>query len=142
MVRARVWRLRLFGLLALQAGIAAAIAWFVAYRFLGNSSPLFAPTTAVGIVAAAMGTRLRRTIELLAGLILGLAVVDTLMPLFGIGPWQTGVVVVLAIVVAICSRAVAHCSPRPAVPRCSSPPWSRRCVNCPSPASSTPRSGG
>ncbi|MET8353449.1 FUSC family protein [Micromonospora sp. NPDC005206] len=79
MVRARVWRLRLFGLLALQAGIAAAIAWFVAYRFLGNSSPLFAPTTAVGIVAAAMGTRLRRTIELLAGLILGLAVGDTLI---------------------------------------------------------------
>ncbi|WP_410813196.1 FUSC family protein [Micromonospora sp. 067-2] len=100
-LRARVWRLRLFGLLALQAGIAAAIAWFVAYRFLGNTSPVFAPTTAVGIVAASMGTRLRRTIELLAGVVLGLAVGDTLMPLFGIGPWQTGVVVVLAIIVAI-----------------------------------------
>ncbi|MGQ5265129.1 FUSC family protein [Micromonospora sp. ZYX-F-536] len=101
LLRARAWRLRLFGLLAVQAGIAAAIAWFVAYQFLGNSSPTFAPTTAVGIVAASMGSRLRRTVELLAGVVLGLAVGDTLMPLFGIGPWQTGVVVVLAIIVAI-----------------------------------------
>ncbi|WP_435204549.1 FUSC family protein [Micromonospora sp. bgisy143] len=100
-LRSRAWRIRLFGLLAVQAGIAAAIAWFVAYQFLGNPSPVLAPTTAVGIVAASMGSRLRRTIELLAGVTLGLAVGDTLMPFFGIGPWQTGVVVVLAIGVAI-----------------------------------------
>ncbi|MGC4768674.1 hypothetical protein ACLQ25_06750 [Micromonospora sp. DT44] len=31
-LRTRAWRLRLFGLLAVQAGIAAAIAWFVAYQ--------------------------------------------------------------------------------------------------------------
>jgi uncharacterized membrane protein YgaE (UPF0421/DUF939 family) len=100
-VRARAWRLRLFGLLAVQAGIAAALAWFVGYQFLDNPSPVLAPTTAVGIVAASMGSRLRRTVELLAGVVLGLAVGDTLMPLFGIGAWQTGAVVVLAIVVAI-----------------------------------------
>jgi uncharacterized membrane protein YgaE (UPF0421/DUF939 family) len=100
-VRVRAWRLRLFGLLAVQAGVAAAIAWFVVYQFLGNPAPVLAPTTAVGIVAAAMGTRLRRTVELLVGVVLGLAVGDTLMPLFGIGAWQTGVVVVLAIIVAI-----------------------------------------
>ncbi|MBQ0900553.1 aromatic acid exporter family protein [Micromonospora sp. U21] len=104
-VRARAWRLRLFGLLAVQAGIAAALAWFVGYQFLDNPSPVLAPTTAVGtavgIVAASMGSRLRRTVELLAGVVLGLAVADTLVPLFGIGAWQTGAVVVLAIVVAI-----------------------------------------
>ncbi|MEU0550783.1 FUSC family protein [Micromonospora sp. NPDC005979] len=85
----------------MQAGIAAAIAWFVGYQFLDNPSPVLAPTTAVGIVAASMGSRLRRTIELLVGVTLGLAIGDTLMPFFGIGPWQTGVVVVLAVVVAI-----------------------------------------
>ncbi|WP_433118390.1 FUSC family protein [Micromonospora sp. CA-246542] len=100
-LRSRAWRLRLFGLLAVQAGIAAAIAWFVAYQFLDNPSPVLAPTTAVGIVAASMGSRLRRTIELLVGVTLGLAVGDVLMPFFGIGFWQTGVVVVLAIGVAI-----------------------------------------
>ena len=100
-LRVRAWRLRLFGLLAVQAGIAASIAWFVGYQFLGNPVPVLAPTTAVGIVAASMGTRLRRTVELLVGVVLGLAVGDTLMPLFGIGPWQTGVVVVLAIIVAV-----------------------------------------
>ncbi|MFF4881119.1 aromatic acid exporter family protein [Micromonospora sp. NPDC000668] len=100
-LRSRAWRLRLYGLLALQAGVAATIAWFVAYEFLDNASPVVAPTTAVGIVAAAMGSRLRRTVELLIGVVLGLAVGDTLMPLFGIGPWQTGVVVVLAIIVAV-----------------------------------------
>ncbi|MEU7949010.1 FUSC family protein [Micromonospora taraxaci] len=100
-VRSRAWRLRLYGLLAVQAGIAASLAWFVGYQFLDNPAPVFAPTTAVGIVAASMGSRLRRTIELLVGVVLGLAVGDTLMPLFGIGAWQTGVVVVLAILVAV-----------------------------------------
>ena len=100
-VGARAWRFRLYGLLAVQAGVAATIAWFVGYQFLDNPAPVLAPTTAVGIVAAAMGSRLRRTIELLVGVVLGLAVGDALMPLFGIGAWQTGVVVVLAIIVAI-----------------------------------------
>ncbi|MGW0215076.1 FUSC family protein [Micromonospora chokoriensis] len=100
-VRSRAWRLRLNGLLAVQAGVAASLAWFVGYQFLDNPAPVFAPTTAVGIVAASMGSRLRRTIELLVGVVLGLAVGDTLMPLFGIGAWQTGVVVVLAIIVAL-----------------------------------------
>ena len=48
-----------------------------------------------------MGTRLRRTVELLVGVVLGLAVGDALMSMFGIGPWQTGLVVVLAIIVAV-----------------------------------------
>ncbi|WP_372494935.1 FUSC family protein [Micromonospora salmantinae] len=100
-LRSRAWRFRLFGLLAVQAGVAATIAWFVGAQVLDNPTPVLAPTTAVGIVAAAMGTRLRRTIELLVGVVLGLAVGDALMPLFGIGAWQTGLVVVLAIIVAI-----------------------------------------
>ncbi|MEU8153710.1 FUSC family protein [Micromonospora sp. NPDC048986] len=100
-LRTRTWRLRLYGLLAVQAGVAATIAWFVGYQFLDNPAPVLAPTTAVGIVAASMGTRLRRTIELLVGVVLGLAAGDALMPLFGIGAWQTGLVVVLAIIVAI-----------------------------------------
>ncbi|MCG5469551.1 FUSC family protein [Micromonospora sp. LAH09] len=100
-LRTRAWRVRLFGLLAVQAGVAASLAWFVGAQFLDNPAPVLAPTTAVGIVAASMGTRLRRTVELLVGVILGLAVGDTLMPLFGIGAWQTGVVVVLAIIVAV-----------------------------------------
>ncbi|MCG5437400.1 FUSC family protein [Micromonospora foliorum] len=100
-VLSRAWRFRLYGLLAVQAGVAATIAWFVGYQFLDNPTPVLAPTTAVGIVAASMGSRLRRTIELLVGVVLGLAVGDAVMPLFGIGPWQTGLVVVLAIIVAI-----------------------------------------
>ncbi|MFF0256357.1 aromatic acid exporter family protein [Micromonospora zamorensis] len=100
-VGARVWRFRLFGLLAVQAGVAASLAWFVGAEFLDNPSPVLAPTTAVGIVAASMGTRLRRTVELLVGVVLGLAVGDALMSMFGIGPWQTGLVVVLAIIVAV-----------------------------------------
>ncbi|MEK8107724.1 hypothetical protein NKG94_26790 [Micromonospora sp. M12] len=89
-----------------------------------------------------MGSRLRRTVELLVGVVLGLAVGDALMPLFGIGAWQTGVVVVLAIIVAILLKGGDHCSPRPAALRCSSPPWNRPCGICPFLASSTPRSAG
>ncbi|MET8230371.1 FUSC family protein [Micromonospora sp. NPDC005298] len=100
-LRIRAWRVRLFGLLAVQAGVAAAITWFVSFHFLHNPTPILAPTTAVGIVAASMGSRVRRTLELLAGITLGLAAGDLLMPFFGVGPWQTGVVVGLAIIVAV-----------------------------------------
>ncbi|WP_422735734.1 FUSC family protein [Micromonospora sp. WMMD729] len=99
--RLRLRQLEIIGLIALQAGLAAALAWWLAHDLLGNPNPVFAPTAAVGTIAAAIGQRTRRTVELLVGVGLGIAIGDGLVLLIGAGAWQTGVIVTLAIAVAL-----------------------------------------
>ncbi|WP_238432702.1 FUSC family protein [Micromonospora tarensis] len=93
--------MEIIGLIALQAGLAAALAWWLAHDLLGNPNPVFAPTAAVGTIAAAIGQRTRRTVELLVGVGLGVAIGDGLVLLIGTGAWQTGVIVALAIGIAL-----------------------------------------
>ncbi|WP_426503130.1 FUSC family protein [Dactylosporangium sp. McL0621] len=69
----------------------------VAHRLFGVAMPVFAPTAAVGTIVAALGQRARRTAELLAGVAGGILVSDALLWLIGFGPWQTGLVVMLAV---------------------------------------------
>ncbi|MEH1101780.1 FUSC family protein [Micromonospora sp. CPCC 205561] len=97
-------RLQTHLLLAVQAGLAAALAWVAAREVLGNQDSTFAPAAAVGVIAAAIGNRTRRTVELIAGVVLGIAVGDVLIGLLGTGAWQTGVIVFLAIAVAVLFR--------------------------------------
>jgi uncharacterized membrane protein YgaE (UPF0421/DUF939 family) len=87
--------------LALQAGLAAALAWFAAYELLGNPDPVFAPISAVGTLASSVGRRFRRTVELIFGVALGVGVGDALIYVLGTGPWQLGLIVTLAIVTAL-----------------------------------------
>lgn len=91
-------------LIAVQAGLAAALAWVVARELLGNREPTFAPLAAVGVIGSALGNRTRRTAELVIGVLLGLLVGDLLIGLVGTGPWQAGVVVFLAIAAAVIAR--------------------------------------
>jgi uncharacterized membrane protein YgaE (UPF0421/DUF939 family) len=86
--------------LAIQAGVGAAIAWFIAHELIGRPSPFFAPIAAVITLASSVGQRLRRTTELVIGVALGIGVGDTLILLIGSGPWQIGLIVILAILVA------------------------------------------
>ncbi|WP_422769686.1 FUSC family protein [Plantactinospora sp. WMMC1484] len=88
-------------LIAVQAGLAAALSWWIAHNLLANPNPVFAPTAAVGTIVAALGQRTRRTFELLLGIGIGIAVGDALIYFLGSGPWQTGVIVALAIGVAL-----------------------------------------
>ncbi|MEV4490266.1 FUSC family protein [Micromonospora coxensis] len=97
-------RLRTYFLVAVQAGLAAGLSWFVASSLLHNPQPLFAPAAAVGTIAAAIGNRIRRTAELLAGVSLGVLAGDLIIEVIGAGPWQTGLVVALAISVAVVFR--------------------------------------
>ncbi|MFI6243184.1 aromatic acid exporter family protein [Micromonospora sp. NPDC050795] len=96
--------MRTYLIVGFQAGVAAALAWLVAREVLGNPEPTFAPAAAVGVIAASLGTRARRTLELVGGVVLGIAVGDLLISLFGTGPWQVGVIVFLAITAAIVVR--------------------------------------
>nr|WP_277351242.1 FUSC family protein [Micromonospora sp. HNM0581] len=91
----------MYAILAVQAGVAAAVAWTLAHELLGHPSPVFAPSAAVGTIAAAIGRRARRTLELLVGVLAGLLVGDALIMVIGTGPWQIGTVVTLAILFAL-----------------------------------------
>ncbi|MEV4822742.1 FUSC family protein [Micromonospora sp. NPDC049274] len=108
-LRARLWgtlrdrgrRVRGIGGLALQAGLAAALSWLVVRQVLHVSQPVFAPISAVSTLAASVGQRLRRTVELIIGVTVGVLVGDLLLTVTGTGWWQLALIVVLAILVAL-----------------------------------------
>lgn len=87
--------------LALQAGLAAGLAWVASADLVGNPEPVFAPISAIGTVASSVGQRLRRTVELIIGVAVGIGVGDFLVVVAGSGPWQLGLIVTLSIVVTI-----------------------------------------
>ena len=84
-----------------QCGLAATLAWGLAHEVAGRPAPVFAPSAAVGTIVAALGQRARRTAELILGVGLGLLISDLLLRFLGFGAWQIGVVVALAIAVAL-----------------------------------------
>ncbi|WP_262281873.1 FUSC family protein [Micromonospora sp. MA102] len=99
--RLRLRQLEVTIVIAVQAGLAAALAALLAQRLLGPGAHVFAPAAAVGTIATAIGQRARRTFELLVGVGLGIVVGDVLRDLLGSGSWQTGLVVTLAIATAL-----------------------------------------
>ncbi|MER5335038.1 FUSC family protein [Micromonospora sp. NPDC002717] len=101
----RLHRVRMAWGLAVQAGLAAGLSWWAAHNLLGNPEPVFAPISAVGTLAASVGQRLRRTVELIVGVAIGVAVGDFLIYLVGTGAWQLGLVVTGSIVLTIFAGA-------------------------------------
>ncbi|WP_446215086.1 FUSC family protein [Micromonospora sp. IBHARD004] len=99
--RIRLRQLEVTIVIAVQAGLAAALAALVAQHLLGPGAHVFAPAAAVGTIATALGQRARRTFELLVGVGLGIVVGDLLRFVLGSGPWQTGLVVAIAIATAL-----------------------------------------
>ncbi|GAA4578229.1 hypothetical protein GCM10023176_53680 [Micromonospora coerulea] len=99
--RLRLRQLEVTLVIAVQSGLAAALAALLAQRTLGPGAHVFAPAAAVGTIATAIGQRARRTFELLAGVGLGIVIGDVLRFLLGPGPWQTGLIVALAIATAL-----------------------------------------
>jgi uncharacterized membrane protein YgaE (UPF0421/DUF939 family) len=93
-VRVNVW-------LVGQTGVAAALAWLVATDLFHHQQAFFAPIAAVVTLAVSVGQRLRRAVELVLGVALGIAVGDLLIYWIGTGAWQIGLAVILAIVAAI-----------------------------------------
>ena len=58
---------------AVQAAIAAALAWWIAHHLLGHSQPFFAPIAAVLALSTSYTMRSRRALQMLAGVLLGIA---------------------------------------------------------------------
>ena len=85
----------------LQTAVAACAAWFLAVLILGVDRPTFAPIAAVICLGLAVGERARRAIELTFGVAFGVAIADFLVSVVGVGALQAGLVVALAMAVAV-----------------------------------------
>jgi uncharacterized membrane protein YgaE (UPF0421/DUF939 family) len=94
-------RLRTSALPILQCGIAAGGAWLVAHDLVGHAQPFFAPIAAVISLGVSLANRLRRAVELVVGVSLGVLVGDLLIAAIGNGWWQIALVVALAVAVAV-----------------------------------------
>jgi hypothetical protein len=88
-LRGRMWPI-------LQTAASAVAAWYLALALLGSEQPLFAPVAAVIALGATVGQRGQRAFELVGGVILGIRVADLIVAAIGTGPWQAGVMIVLA----------------------------------------------
>ena len=93
-LRARAWPI-------LQTALSAVAAWYLAKLILPVEQPVFASIAAVIAVGATYGQRRQRAIELIGGVVLGIGVADLLVTAIGSGPLQLGVMVVLAMSVAV-----------------------------------------
>lgn len=100
-MRERLRGVRLTAVLAVQCGVSAGLSWFVARDVLGHPAPFFAPISAVLLLVAGAGQRLRRAVEMVLGVALGIAVGDALIILVGVGPVQIAAVVTLAILTTV-----------------------------------------
>lgn len=97
----RLRRLRYALLPILQCGISAGLAWYVAHDLIGNQRPFFAPIAAALALGIGMGKRLRRSVELVGGVTLGVGMGGVLISQIGSGAWQISLVVVIAMSVAV-----------------------------------------
>ena len=93
-LRARAWPI-------LQTAVAAVAAWYLAKLVLSEDQPVFASIAAVIALGATYGQRPERAVELIGGVVLGIAVADLLIAAIGSGPLQLGLLVVLAMGAAV-----------------------------------------
>ncbi|MFD1815327.1 FUSC family protein [Rhodococcus gannanensis] len=99
--RASRTRLRASALPIAQCALAAGLAWFVANDLLHHNDPFFAPIAAVVSLGMSFGGRLRRALELMVGVTVGIGVGDLLISWIGTGAWQIVLVVALAMATAV-----------------------------------------
>ncbi|MFF0493819.1 FUSC family protein [Nocardia sp. NPDC003482] len=84
-----------------QCAVGAAISWFVAHRLIGHPQPFFAPMAAIISIGVSFGARLRRSVELVAGVAVGIGIGDLFISRVGTGPWQIALVVAVAMGIAV-----------------------------------------
>jgi uncharacterized membrane protein YgaE (UPF0421/DUF939 family) len=93
-LRSRSWQIA-------QCAVAAALSWLVATELVGHERPFFAPVAAVIALGISYGDRVRRVLEVVTGVAVGVAVGDLFVGLVGTGWWQIALVVATAMVLAV-----------------------------------------
>jgi uncharacterized membrane protein YgaE (UPF0421/DUF939 family) len=94
-------RLRGRMLAIVQTAAAGVVAWYLAVLLLPDPRPAFASIAAVIAVGATHGERFSRALQLVAGVVLGITVASLMLELIGVGAWQMGVLVILAMSAAV-----------------------------------------
>lgn len=97
----RLRRLLRTGIPIVQCAVAAGLAWFLARHVVGHPQPFFAPIAGVIALGVSLGQRMRRALELVVGVSIGVGVGDVLISVIGTGPWQIALVVALAMGTAV-----------------------------------------
>jgi uncharacterized membrane protein YgaE (UPF0421/DUF939 family) len=100
-LRDRWQRVKATLVIAAQSGLAASLAWVGSATLLDHPQPVFAPISAVITLDISVGQRLRRAVELVVGVALGIGIGDALILWIGTGAWQIGVAVTLAIGISV-----------------------------------------
>jgi hypothetical protein len=103
--RVRLARLRSRDLLIAQSAVGAALAWFIAHSLVGHIAPFFAPVVAVIVASQSRGQQMRRGLEVTVGVAIGIAIGDLFRVWAGVGWWQVGVVVTVAMSLALLAGA-------------------------------------
>lgn len=98
----RLRRVRHTALPIAQSAVGAALAWLIATNPpIDHDNAFFAPIAALITLGVGLGQRLPRVLELVGGVALGVLVGDLLVAWIGAGVVQVGVVVCLAMIVAV-----------------------------------------
>lgn len=97
-------RLREAGWRILQTTFAAVGAWYVAQLVLPEELPFFAPIAAIIVLSTSYGQRGRRTVEVIVGVVFGIAIAELLLTTLGAGLVQLGLLLMLAMGAAVLVR--------------------------------------
>ncbi len=85
------------------AAVSSALAWLIAHRVLGHTQPFFAPIAAAISLSTSHIQRSRRIAQLVAGVLLGIAIGDLLTTLLGSSTVALGVIVFVTMTAALAS---------------------------------------
>jgi uncharacterized membrane protein YgaE (UPF0421/DUF939 family) len=100
-LRSGILLLRDAWLQILQTAVAACAAWFLSVLLLDVDRRTFAPIAAVICLGLAVRERVRRVVKLTLGVAFGVAIADFLVSVVRVGAWQAGLVVALAMALAV-----------------------------------------
>lgn len=84
-----------------QSALAGAVAWQLGCQLLHHPAPFFAAVAGIVCLGTSQLNRLRRVGELAVGVSVGVGVADLLVRQIGHGGWQIGLIVALAMAVAL-----------------------------------------
>ena len=93
--------LRSEGWSILQMAVAAGVAWYISAALLDSELPFFASAAAIVSIGVTSGLHGRRAVQVILGVSFGLVVASLLTRTIGAGAIQVGIVIALAVAVAI-----------------------------------------
>jgi uncharacterized membrane protein YgaE (UPF0421/DUF939 family) len=86
---------------ATQASVAAGLSWYVAHNLLGHPQPFFAPVAALIAVGTVNVQRGQRSLQMAAGVLLGIGVGEPFASLLGVEAYTIAIVAFVTLTIAV-----------------------------------------